>query len=179
MDSPDRTVILRSAQDDKVVWYSLFCLLPSAFWTLDPGPSLPYNPRMSDSDLGLPWPGVGDLFLLRPGVAFLNHGSFGACPQPVFDAYQAWQRQVEDQPVEFLGRRINDLLAEARSRLGSYLGADADDLVFVPNATHGTNIVARSLDLQPGDEVLSTDHEYGAADRTWRFICGLRGAHYL
>src|SRR5262249_11805063 len=66
-----------------------------------------------------------------------------------------------------------------RARLGEYLGADADDLVFVPNATHGTNIVARSLDLQPGDEVLSTDHEYGAADRTWRFICGLRGARYV
>jgi isopenicillin-N epimerase len=110
---------------------------------------------------------------------FLNHGSFGACPRPVFETYQRWQRELEAQPVELLGRRLTDLLAEARTELAAYLGASADDLVFVPNATHGTNIVARSLRLGPGDEVLATDHEYGAADRTWRYICGLTGATYV
>src|SRR3954451_14826351 len=105
-------------------------------------------------------------FLLPPAVPFLNPGSFGACPKPVFDTYHAWQRELEAEPVEFLGRRINDLLAEGRARLGPYIGADPESLVFVTNATHGINIVARSLELQPGDEVLATDHEYGAADRT-------------
>ena len=124
---------------------------------------------------------VGRTFsLLRDDVAFLNHGSFGACPRPVFDAYQRWQRELEAEPVELLGRRLDGLLAQARARLGTYLGADADDVVFVPNATHGVNIVARSLiaDLEPGDEVLGTDHEYGAVERTWRFLCGQRGAVY-
>ncbi len=118
--------------------------------------------------------------LLRDDVAFLNHGSFGACPRPVFDAYQRWQRELEAEPVELLGRRLDGLLAQARARLGAYLGADADDVVFVPNATHGVNIVARSLiaNLEPGDEVLGTDHEYGAVERTWRFLCGQRGAVY-
>src|SRR5947207_32908 len=110
---------------------------------------------MDQPSFNLPWPGVGDQFLLRPDVAFLNHGSFGACPKPVFDAYQGWQRQLEAQPVEFLGRRINGLLAEARSNLGGFLGAEPDNLVFVPNATYTINIVARSLDLGPGDEVLA------------------------
>jgi isopenicillin-N epimerase len=96
----------------------------------------------------------------------------------VFETYQAWQRELEAQPVEFLGRRLTGLLAEARARLAAFAGAAADDLVFVPNATHGVNIVARSLALQPGDEVLSTDHEYGAADRAWRFVCRERGAYY-
>ena len=134
---------------------------------------------MGYSSFGLPWPGAGDQFLLRPEVAFLNHGSFGACPRPVFETYQRWQRELEAEPVEFLARRLGDLLAEAREKLGAFTGAHASDLVFVPNATHGVNIVARSLDLQPGDEVLASDHEYGAADRTWRFICGLRGASYV
>lgn len=134
---------------------------------------------MNDSSFGLPWPGAGDQFLLRPGVAFLNHGSFGACPAPVFDTYQQWQRELEAEPVEFLGRRIDCLLAEARTGLGAFLGAEADNLVFVPNATHGVNIVARSLDLRPGDEVLATDHEYGASDRTWKFNCALKGAQYV
>lgn len=116
---------------------------------------------------------------MRPDVAFLNHGSFGACPRPVFDTYQAWQRELEAEPVEFLGRRINDLLAEARKVLGGFVGAEADDLVFVTNATYGVNVVARSLDLGPGDEVLTTDHEYGACDRTWKFICESRGARYV
>jgi isopenicillin-N epimerase len=118
-------------------------------------------------------------FLLRPGVIFLNHGSFGACPRPVFEAYQHWQRELEAQPVEFLQRRLPALLADARARLAAYVGAAASDLVFVPNATVGANIVARSIPLQPGDEVLSTDHEYGACERAWRFACDQAAAHYV
>jgi len=120
-----------------------------------------------------------DIFLLRPDVVFLNHGSFGACPRPVFEAYRAWQLELERQPVEFLGRRFEDLMRESRAALGAYVGAAADDLVYVPNATTGLNVVARSLPLAPHDEVLSTNHEYGALDRTWRFICRKRGARYI
>ena len=124
-------------------------------------------------------PRYADEFLLRPEITFLNHGSFGACPRPVFESYQEWQRRLEAQPVEFLGRRISTLLAEARTRLAAYLGTAAGNLVYVPNATYGVNIVARSLDLQPGDEVLASDHEYGAADRAWRFVCNKRGVRYI
>jgi isopenicillin-N epimerase len=97
----------------------------------------------------------------------------------VLDEYQRWQLELERQPVEFLGRRFNDLMGEARSVLGDYLGAEADELVYVTNATVGLNIVARSLELRPGDEVLTTDHEYGALDRTWRFLCAKHGAKYI
>ncbi len=120
-----------------------------------------------------------ELFLLRPGIVFLNHGAFGACPGPVFAAYQRWQRELERQPVEFLGRRFRNLLQEARQPLGEFVGCPTDDLVYVPNATTGLNIVARSLGLGAGDEVLGTDHEYGAIDRTWQFLCARRGARYL
>jgi isopenicillin-N epimerase len=120
-----------------------------------------------------------DEFLLRPEITFLNHGSFGACPRPVFEACQLWQRALEQQPVEFLGRRLGELLAAARARLAGYLGVGTGRLVYVPNATYGVNIVARSLELARGDEVLATDHEYGAADRAWRFVCERRGARYI
>ncbi len=119
-----------------------------------------------------------DLFLLDPEVVFLNHGSFGATPRPVFEKYQWWQRELERQPVEFLGVRFNELMREARTALAAYVHANADDLFYVPNATTGLNIVARSLHLKPGDEVLATDHEYGALDRTWRFLCRRTGAVY-
>jgi isopenicillin-N epimerase len=109
----------------------------------------------------------------------LNHGSFGACPRPVFDAYQAWQLELQRQPVEFLGRRFPELMRSARKALAAYLGAGPDDVVYVPNATTGLNVVARSLPLHAGDEVLATDHEYGAIDRTWRFVCARRGARYV
>jgi isopenicillin-N epimerase len=109
----------------------------------------------------------------------LNHGSFGARPRAVFEAYQNWQLELEREPIEFLGRRFYDLMRDARKSLAGYVGADADDLVYVPNATTGLNIVARSLPLQPGDEVLTTDHEYGALERTWRFMCAKRGANYI
>jgi isopenicillin-N epimerase len=120
-----------------------------------------------------------DLFLLDPDVCFLNHGSFGATPAPVFAEYQRWQRELERQPVEFLGRRIDGLLAEARGPLGAYVGARRQDLAFVPNATAGVNVVARSLRLQEGDEVLATDLEYGACDLTWEHWCGRSGARYV
>jgi isopenicillin-N epimerase len=106
-------------------------------------------------------------YLLDPGVTFLNHGSYGACPRPVFERYQELQRELERQPVEFLARRFDELSGEARAALAAFVGARADDLVFVPNATAGLNAVARSLPLEPGDEVVTTRHEYGAITRTW------------
>jgi isopenicillin-N epimerase len=119
------------------------------------------------------------IFLLDPEVIFLNHGSFGACPRPVFEAYQTWQLKLERQPVLFLGRELAGYEQQARQALGEYLNAPADDLVYVPNATHGVNIVARSLDLKPGDEILTTHHEYGACDNTWEFLCKKNGARYV
>jgi isopenicillin-N epimerase len=117
-------------------------------------------------------------FLLDPQVIFLNHGSFGACPRPVFEAYQAWQRKLEEQPVQFLGVDLDGLLQHSRQVLGEYIGAPASDIVYIPNATHGVNIVARSMLLAPGDEILTTDHEYGACNFAWQFACQKSGAVY-
>jgi isopenicillin-N epimerase len=120
-----------------------------------------------------------DPFLLDPQVVYLNHGAYGACPRPVFERYQAWQVELEREPVDFLSRRLPELLAEARAALAAYVGAEPDDLVFVPNATSAVNAFARSLDLRPGDEVLATDLEYGACDLTWRYVCGRAVATYV
>jgi isopenicillin-N epimerase len=118
-------------------------------------------------------------FLFDPDVVFLNHGSFGATPEPVFAEYGRWQRELERQPVEFLGRRAEDLLDGARAAMAAYLGCARDDLVFVPNATTGINVVAKSLALEPGDEVVGTDLEYGACERSWEWLCQQRGARYV
>lgn len=120
-----------------------------------------------------------DLFLLDPDIIFLNHGSFGASPRPVFESYQRWQRELEKQPVEFLGRRADDLLGHVREVLADYLGTERDNLVFVTNTTYGVNILARNLDLGPGDEVLASDHEYGALDRAWKFAAQKAGFNYI
>ncbi len=118
-------------------------------------------------------------FLLDPEVAFLNHGSFGACPQPVFASYQAWQRELEREPIDFLDRRLPALLASARGDLARYLNAPTDDIAFVTNATTGVNLAARSLDLAPGDEILTTDLEYGACDLAWEWLAARSGARYV
>jgi len=119
-----------------------------------------------------------DLFLLDPNIVFLNHGSFGACPKEVFQVYQDWQLRLEHQPVRFLGREYAQHDLNAREALGAYLHATPADLAYVPNATYGVNLVARSLALQPGDEILTTDHEYGACDYTWEMLCRKTGAIY-
>lgn len=118
-------------------------------------------------------------FLLDPEVVFLNHGSFGATPRPVFDEYQRWQRRLEEQPVRFLSRDMPDLLAEARLALAAYLHVAGDDLVYVPNATFAVNVVARSLPLGPGDELLTTNHEYGACENVWRYLSRKKGFTYV
>ncbi len=120
-----------------------------------------------------------EYFLLDPDIIFLNHGSFGATPRPVFESYQRWQCELERQPVEFLGRRSDELLNTAREKLAAYLGTSRDNLVFVTNATMGINILARSLELGLTDEVLASDHEYGALDRTWKFLSQRSGFKYI
>jgi len=109
-------------------------------------------------------------FLLDPTVTFLNHGSFGATPREVLEVYHDWQRRLESQPVKFLGRELPDLLRSARRALGRFLQADPDNLVFIPNATFGVNVIARTFNFQPGDELLTSDQEYGACDNVWRYI---------
>lgn len=120
-----------------------------------------------------------DPFLLDPDVVFLNHGSFGATPAPVFQEYQRLQREMERQPVLWLQREADERLGAARTALAAYVGCDHDELVYFPNPTQAINMVARSLRLVPGDEVLATDHEYGAMDRTWRVVCADAGARYV
>lgn len=112
-------------------------------------------------------------FLLDPEVAYLNHGSFGACSRPVFDEYQRIQRELEREPTDFFTRQggaDGARLDEARSALAAFVGAEAKDLVFFPNATSGLNAVIRSLALDAEDDVLTTAHEYGAITRTWNFV---------
>lgn len=117
------------------------------------------------------------LFRLDPDVTFLNHGSYGACPRPVFEVWQGWQARMERQPVAFLNQpHLAARYAEARAALAPFLGADPDDLVPMVNATAGLNVVARSLPLQPGDEILTTDHEYAALEKTWAFVAARTGA---
>lgn len=123
-------------------------------------------------------PNLRDYFLLDPNIIYLNHGSFGATPRPVFEEYQRWQLELEREPVEFLNRRHDKLMSNSRAALGEYLGTDAQNLVYVQNVTIALNIIAHSLDLGVGDEVLTTNHEYGAMDRTWRFLSKERGFNY-
>ena len=120
-----------------------------------------------------------DLYLLDPDITFLNHGSFGACPKPVFDAYQNWQRKLENQPVQFMANDVYEHLALARNKLGAFIGCGGDDLFFIPNATTAVNTIIRSLDLGPGDEVLSTNHEYGSLIRTWEWVAKEKGFHFI
>lgn len=120
-----------------------------------------------------------DDFALDPELVFLNHGSFGATPREVLDARRGLELEMERNPVQWLGRRADELMASARSAAAEFVGADDDDLVFFPNPSTAFNMVARCVDLRPGDEVLTTDHEYGAMQRTWRKRCAETGAAWV
>ncbi len=120
-----------------------------------------------------------DFLLVDPNITFLNFGSFGACPKPVFDKYQSLQRELENQPVQFFVKDGMVLLTEARQRLGEYINCDADNVVYVLNPSYAINTIAKSFPMKPGDEILTTDLEYGALDRTWDYYCERKGAKYI
>lgn len=121
-------------------------------------------------------PSIRDRWLLPRDAAFLNHGSFGACPIPVLEEQARWRQEMERQPVQFLDRRLAELLAEARARVGTFLRADPEGLAFVPNATAAVGTVLRSIALEPDDEVVLTDHAYPAVLNAARTICAAAGA---
>ena len=118
------------------------------------------------------------LWTLDSGVRFLNHGSYGATPCRLLAAQGAWRARMEAQPVRFMAE-LPTLLREAASACAGYLGASPDRFVFVENATAGVNAVARSLAFAPGDEMLTTDHVYGAVHQTLRHVAAVTGARVI
>ena len=118
-------------------------------------------------------------FLLDPSITYLNHGSFGACPKPIFGEFQRLQLELENEPVQFIVKKLLAYLKEAKQRLSKYIGCSPEDFFFMPNPTVAVNTILRSLYLQEGDEILSTNHEYGAMNKSWNFFCRKTGAKYI
>ena len=120
-----------------------------------------------------------DQFLLRKDINFLNFGSFGATPKPVFDYYQQWQKVLEAEPVQFIAFDGVEYLSTSRAALANFLHVDdKDDLVYITNPSFAVNIIAKAFPLEAGDEILATDIEYGACDRTWDYYCEKKKAIY-
>ena len=115
---------------------------------------------------------IKNQFLLDSKVTFLNHGSFGACPKVIFNEYQSWQKKLENQPVKFLDqfRDFGHNMTNVREALSKKINCNVNNLVPVVNATTGLNAIIKSLHFKKGDEVIMSNHEYGALEKTWQFI---------
>jgi isopenicillin-N epimerase len=121
----------------------------------------------------------GGAWLLDPEVTFLNHGSFGSCPEPVLDVQGDFRRRLEREPVRFMDRTLEGLLDETRLSVGAFVGAAPEDLVFVANATTGVNTVLQSLPLGKADELIVTDHAYNACRNALEHYAERAGARVV
>ena len=111
--------------------------------------------------------GFKSQFLLNPEITFLNHGSYGSCPAPIFDKYQEWQKKLENQPVKFFTKDLYQGLLRSRMSLSKFMGCNENEILFFDNPTIAIANIIHSVNLEPGSEVLMTDHEYGALVRAW------------
>ena len=118
-------------------------------------------------------------FLIDPNITYLNFGSFGACPKPIFKEYQNWQTELEYNAVQFITVNGPKYLEQARVALGQYINCHPSDVVFVTNPSYAVNIIAKSMQLQAGDEILTTNLEYGACDKAWLYYCNKAKAKYV
>jgi isopenicillin-N epimerase len=114
--------------------------------------------------------------MLDPEVVFLNHGSFGAVPRPVYEYQEAQRRRMEAEPVRFLAHSLADELEGVRALIAGLVGAQPAAIALTANTTTAVHAVARSAQLEPGDEVLVTDHEYGAMRMLWDEVATRAGA---
>ena len=119
---------------------------------------------------------ITNIWQLDPKVTFLNHGSFGACPRAIAIRQNELRRELEAEPVNFMARRVPDLLDASRARVAQLVGARSKQIAFVTNATSAVNAVLRSLEFGPGDEILTTDHVYGGCRNAVEFIADRTGA---
>lgn len=121
---------------------------------------------------------IKEQFLLKKEITYLNFGAYGACPRPIFDAYQNFQRELEEEPTLFINELGPEYLKKSRIALGKYLNCSADDVVYVTSPSYAVNLIAKSLQIKAGDEVLTTNLEYGPCDKTWKYYCEQKGATY-
>ena len=117
--------------------------------------------------------------MLNPEITFLNHGSFGACPFPIFSAYQNFQKELEKEPIQFFTKLGPAYQKKSKEAFAKYFSCSTDDFFFTANRTTAINTIVKSLKLNQGDEILSTNLEYGAVDKTWKFYCKKNGAKYV
>src|SRR5690606_26080449 len=122
---------------------------------------------------------ISEHFLIDPKITFLNFGSFGACPKAIMNYYQHLQLEQEKDPVAFFADRGPEAMKMVRTALALYLNANSEDIVCVNNPTYAVNIIAKNFKLQKGEEVLSTNLEYGACCKTWEYYCEKAGATFV
>lgn len=112
---------------------------------------------------------------LDQNITFLNHGAFGATPSAILEKQQELRARMESEPVRFMIRELEPLWDQAREATAQFLGTSSHNLVFIRNSTMGVNTILHSLDLKEDDEVLTTNHVYGACLNTLNYYAARKG----
>ena len=117
-------------------------------------------------------------FMIDSKPIYLTHGNFGGSFKCAFESKMHWQKQLESNPHHFINYQLYDEIVNSRNALSKFLGCESEDLIYFPNPTTALNTVIKNIDLKHNDEVLTSNHEYGALDKTWDYYSTKKGFIY-
>ena len=113
------------------------------------------------------WAKVRKQFMLGDGFTYLNTGTLGPTPRPVFEAMTEYWRLMAVNPNEN-SNILQNRVEQIRVKVANFIGASPDEIAITRNTTEGNTILCHGLDLNAGDEILMTAFEHSSNKETWR-----------
>jgi len=113
------------------------------------------------------WREIQQAFTLDRTIINLNNGYTCPSPRVVHEALKRYLDISNQAPIHYMWNLLEPNIETVRRKLAAELGCDPEELAITRNASEALQIAQLGIDMQPGDEVVTTDQDYGRMLDTW------------